>query len=1075
MAGPLASPHLASLLGHSTDAGSPAITCGEQRITHRELDARTNRIARGLARRGIGPEHIVALDIPSSIDLVVHVHAVIKAGAAYLPLDRSLPEDRLAGMLRTARPSLIISADRAPLRFEPFPAVAPADLDDHASSSASLDDPDRIAPLRPGSAAYVMFTSGSTGTPKGVVIPHAAITNQITWMCDRFPLPAGATVLHKIAPTFDVSVWELFWPLACGAHLVIADPASRNDPSYLCKLIDQHSVTHAVFVPSPLRVFAELAQSRSLETLRHILVIGEELHQETVDRLDSLCAATVHNLYGPTEAAVSATQFEAAASRACTGEGRRVVPIGHPQRDVQALLLGPGLSPSTAGPGVELYLGGVQLARGYLGQPGLTATRFVANPYGQPGSRMYRTGDLAVLSEPTGFQFLGRNDHQVKLRGHRIELGDIEHALRRHPGVSSAVVLKRTSHGGEHLDGYAALAGTASVTVPELQDHLAAVLPAHLVPARLATVTSWPLTASGKLDRSALPPISAGSDLPGDTVSLAAEEATELEATIAREMSAILRCPVSATDSFFALGGDSLSAVSLLTGLRRHFPSPPTVEELLRNPSPREIARMAGPGSHAVATSRPGMAPPPRPARIQLAPQQRRMHKHFRSHPESPMNNLIMAFHVDGQIDASALDAALLDLVERHESLRTITPCDEPAPLQVVLAAVDACRGLVRHCPPDGSALLDALRRVRDIPFDLEAEIPLRVHVLEKRDGSPRALALVVHHTACDGFSEAVLLQDLSTAYAARSRGTAPGWPRLRIEYIDFTLAQLALLGDPADPSSLAATNHRWWLDMLAGSDDHISRMLDRPRPPCRSTSAGNHAVSTKPPVLAATTLLAARNRTTRFIVVQSILAVTLAEASGSDDIVIGVPVTRRSDEDLARVVGMMIVTAPIRIRLRQGESFSSLLERVHRTCQEAFARLDIFPDALIDEHRARSANSATALAQPVPSLYNVMLAYQNYPSPSLELSGVASSLIEIPEDQARIDLQLAMHERPEAGGTVLDIAMTYATEVFDHSTIESLASRLLHNLARFCSGDETTMLIDIAPPLSSQKAVPDP
>nr|WP_225443671.1 non-ribosomal peptide synthetase [Lolliginicoccus lacisalsi] len=1070
--------HLAALLGCPPAPGSPAITCGEHHLTHRDLEARTNRVARALARRGIGPEHIVALDLPSSIDLIVHAHAVIKAGAAYLPLDRSLPEDRLTRMLRTARPSLVVTAERAPLRFQPLPAVGPADLDDHALSSAPLDDSDRIAPLRPGNAAYVMFTSGSTGTPTAVVIPHSAIANQIAWMRDRFPLAAGATVLHKIAPTFDVSVWEIFWPLASGAHLVIAAPAARNDPDHLCALIARHSVTHAVFVPSPLRVFGDIARPRALGTLRHILVIGEELHQETVDRLASRCAATVHNLYGPTEAAVSATQSEAPASRAGAGEIPRVVPIGHPQRGVQALLLGPRLSPATSGPDVELYLGGVQLARGYLGKAALTATRFVANPWGQPGSRMYRTGDLAAFSGPTGIQFLGRHDHQVKLRGHRIELGDIEHALRRHPAVSSAVVLKRASPRGEHLDAYAALTSTAPVTVAELRDHLAALLPAHLVPARLATVASWPLTASGKLDRSALPPIRTDSDHPGGPRSRAAEDTTELEAAIAREMSEILQYPATATDSFFALGGDSLSAVRLLAGLRQHFEAPPTVEDLLRNPSPREIAAMASAAARDRTASGPRNAPPPRaprPERIPLAPQQRRMHRHFRSHPESPMNNLIMAFRIDGQIDAALLEAAVLDVVEQHESLRTITPYNEPGPRQVVLSAEDACRGMVQYCRPDGSPLLDALRGVRDIPFDLEAQAPLRVHVLENEGGRARALALVVHHIACDGFSEAVLLRDLSTAYGARARGLEPGLQRLEMQYIDLALAQLLLLGDLADPGSVAATNHRWWHDMLAGATDHVSLLLDRPRPRSRDCAAGTHAVRSGPDVLAAATLLAARNGTTRFIVIQSILAITLAQASGSNDIVIGVPVTRRDDDDQARIVGMMIVTAPLRIRLRQGEAFPALLGRVHRSCREAFARLDIFPDALVDEHRARSAPSVSSRSQPAPSIYDVMLAYQNYPSPSLDLPGVASSFIDIPEDKARIDLQLAMHERPSAGGgTVLDIAITYATDVLDRSTIESLGARLLHNLARFCMSGEADS-IDLARPLSTQKAVASP
>ncbi|MFD0776015.1 amino acid adenylation domain-containing protein, partial [Streptomonospora algeriensis] len=441
--------------------GYPAVigADGGECLSRPEFDARVHRLARELIARGAGPECVVAVALPRSVDLVVALHAVVCAGAAYLPVETDQPRERVAYVLADARPALVVcrAEDAADLPEEP--ALARLLLDDPATAGRIADrsagpvaDADRRAPLLPEHPAYVLYTSGSTGRPKGVVVSHRAIVNRLVWMQGVYGLESGDRVLLKTPVSFDVSVWELFWPFAAGAGLVVAAPGGHRDPAYLAGLIRGAGVSVCHFVPSMLRVFVEEPKAAQCTSLRRVFASGEELGAEAARRFRALLpGAALANLYGPTEAAVDVTAFDTGAEE-FSGPG---VPIGRPVWNTGVYVLDERLAPVPPGVEGELYLSGVQLARGYANRPGLSAERFVADPFGGPGARMYRTGDVVRWDRAGRLVFAGRADFQVKVRGMRIELGEIEHALTARPDVAGAVVLARPGAGGDtRLVGY---------------------------------------------------------------------------------------------------------------------------------------------------------------------------------------------------------------------------------------------------------------------------------------------------------------------------------------------------------------------------------------------------------------------------------------------------------------------------------------------------------------------------------------------------------------------------------------------------------------------------------------------
>jgi nonribosomal peptide synthetase DhbF len=563
---PVAAETLTALLDAQARAtpDATALVFGRETLSYAELDARANRLARLLAARGAGPDGIVAVALPRSVELVVGLLAILKTGAAYLPLDPDYPLDRIAFMLADAKPVAVVT-DRDTAW------VVPDDADrlvlDAAETEAELAaaDPSALKAVAPDllDTAYVIYTSGSTGRPKGVAVPHGAIVNRLRWMQGEYGLAADDRVLQKTPSGFDVSVWEFFWPLIQGATLVVAKPGGHRDPAYLAEIIRDERITTLHFVPSMLHAFLQEPAAAGCTGLRRVFCSGEALPEDLAAKFhETLPPVPLHNLYGPTEAAVDVTYWE------CRRDAEPgPVPLGRPIWNTQLYVLDPGLQPVPVGVNGELYLAGANLARGYINRATLTAERFVANPYGAPGSRMYRTGDLVRWRADGTLDFLGRIDHQVKLRGFRIELGEIEAALVRSGTVLQAAVIDRTDKSGDrYLAAYVVLEAGAALDPAALRQELARHLPDYMVPATFTALDALPLTPSGKLDRKALPEPERQS-----TAGYVAPR-TPTEETLAAmwaETFGVER--VGVEDNFFELGGHSMLVAQLITRVKASF------------------------------------------------------------------------------------------------------------------------------------------------------------------------------------------------------------------------------------------------------------------------------------------------------------------------------------------------------------------------------------------------------------------------------------------------------------------------------------------------------------------------
>jgi len=564
-----------------------AVTYEQERLTYAELNGRANQLARYLGERGVGPGSVVGVFLERSLEMLVGLLGVLKAGAAYLPLDPDYPAGRLQFMLRNASPGVVLTRRRLlsvlPPGLELFVL-----LDSQWSEIAQQDASDLPAwqiGVTPQSLAYVIYTSGSTGEPKGVMTEHRAIVNRLRWMQGRYWLKPTDRVLQKTPLTFDVSVWECFWPLLSGACVVIARPYGHQDPRYLSRIICDAQITTVHFVPSMLQAFLSEPSARQCGGLRHVICSGEELPPGLLEHaLQCWPQGNFSNLYGPTEASIDVTYWECCAEK----EGSRV-PIGRPIWNTQLYVLDGALEPVPEAVVGELYIAGAGLARGYLGRPGLTAQRFVANPHGQAGSRLYRTGDLVRYREDGNLEFVGRADQQVKVRGYRIELGEIEAALRQHEQVSEAVVLARESGSGERqLVGYVVGRGAVALDARELRGYLKRVLPEYMVPAHFVQLESFPLGAHGKVDRKGLP----APDVSGQLQQQYVAARTAVEETLASIWAQMLKVErVGVQDDFFELGGDSILILRLLARIADAFKKELNILDLLAFPTVEQVAR----------------------------------------------------------------------------------------------------------------------------------------------------------------------------------------------------------------------------------------------------------------------------------------------------------------------------------------------------------------------------------------------------------------------------------------------------------------------------------------------------
>ncbi|MEU5052620.1 amino acid adenylation domain-containing protein [Streptomyces sp. NPDC021096] len=1007
-----------------------AVVFEGEELTYAELNSRANELAHRLIGTGTGPEQIVAIALPRSVELIVSLVAVLKAGAAYLPVDPDYPADRIAYMLGDAAPACVIT-DTQTLPVIPRSDVPVIVLDDHAGTTTAdtVDNPDRS--LRPGQPAYVIYTSGSTGRPKGVVVPHSGIVNRLLWMQSRYELTADDRVLQKTPSSFDVSVWEFFWPLITGARLVVAKPDGHKDPAYLTGLIRKQQVTVTHFVPSMLQTFLAHPDAGRCTTLRHVFASGEALPGPVQAQFRNTLATTpLHNLYGPTEASVDVTEWECRTEDSST----TTVPIGAPIWNTSTYVLDDRLQPVPPGTPGELYLAGTGLARGYLNRAALTAERFIADPF--TGARMYRTGDLVRHRTDGTLEYLGRTDHQVKLRGFRIELGEIEAALTAHPHVAQAVVLVREDlPGDQRLVAYVVPDEGAEPTSDALRSAIAGRLPDYMVPGTVLTLDALPLTPNGKLDRASLP----APDYAALTTNRTPRNPHE-EALCALFAEVLGLDTVGIDDNFFELGGHSLLATRLISRIRTTLGTELAIRTLFETPTAAGLADQLTEGSEA---AHPALMPAEvRPERLPLSFAQRRLW--FISQLEGPnaTYNMPLAVRLTGTLDEQALQAALHDVVTRHESLRTVFPEDtDGQPYQRILDASDL--GPVLGIAPVDAAELPALLAAEATRgFDLATDLPLRARLFTTGPDQ-HVLLLVMHHIAGDGWSMAPLAKDLSAAYAARLHGRAPAWAPLPVQYADYTLWQRELLGDENDPESLIARQLAHWQQALAGAPEELQLPADRPRPAVASYEGGTASFTVDAAVHQGLLDLAAEHRSTVFMVMQAALAALLTRLGAGEDIPIGSPVAGRTDDGLDDLVGFFSNTLVFRVDTSGRPSFADLLERVRQVDLAAFAHQHV-----PFEHVVEALNPTRSMAR--HPLFQVMFGFENNAEAVLELPGLSVGMEHVAAIRSKFDLGVHVSEQRGADGAATGLSGTFdfAKDLFDQGTVETMARRFERLLA---------------------------
>jgi amino acid adenylation domain-containing protein len=986
-----------------------ALVIGEECLTYADLDARATTLAQALLARGAGPERVVAVALPRSAELVTALLAVLKTGAAYLPLDLNHPADRVELMLTDAAPHLVVAWEGFGERL-----VRP---DETAAEPA-------VWPvISPDNPAYVIFTSGSTGRPKAVAGTQLALANRLHW---GRGLAQGVRVA-KSALTFIDGSTELLGGLVAGDPVVLADDTTATDPHALAEFVRSSGAQILTVVPSLLDSFAEDVSDSAFDSVTTWITSGEPLSEALAEKVARRWpSAKLVNLYGCSEVGGDSL------AQVCGP-----VAIGRPVANTRAYLLDAALRPVPPGVRGELYLAGAGLARGYLGRPALSAERFLADPFGAPGERMYRTGDLVRRRADGALDFLGRADQQIKIRGFRVEPGEVEAVLTADPSVARAVVIARENRLVAYVVG-------ESADPVVLRTLVATRLPEYLVPAAVVVLAELPVNANGKLDRRALPD--------PEVRTTARQARTPAEQALCELFADVLGVPaVGPDDGFFTLGGHSLLATRLVSRIRALLGVEVPIRAVFDAPTPARLASLLDPGR----TSRPALVPAHRPDVLPLSFAQQRLWFLDRLDGLSATYNIPWAWELTGPVDVDALRAALGDVVTRHEILRTVLAEDRGTPRQIVLNPGDerAHPVLVTGTATEAD-LADRVAEAAAYCFTLDAEIPVRA-TLVSAGPERHVFVLLVHHIAGDGWSLPPLKRDLDTAYAARLRGARPQWTPLPVQYADYTLWQQEMFGRSDDPDSLLGRQAAFWRDTLAGIPDELALPADRPRP-ARSTNRGAAVPFTVPgAVHRGLRDLAHGSDTSTFMVLQAALAAVLTRLGAGTDIPLGTPVAGRMDHALEDLAGFFVNTLVLRTDTGGDPTFRELLARVREADLAAYAHQD-----LPFEHLVELLNPARSLAR--HPLFQVMLAVYHSGSEPEKLLGLDASYRDTGLRPAKFDLSFDLVET--ADGIEGDLEFSF--DLFDEPTARTLTERLVRLMAAVVADpDRPLSRIDVLEP----------
>ncbi len=1010
--------------------GAVALVSGDRQVTYEELAGLARDLAGRLAAAGAGPGDLVAIQLRRSVEASAAMLGILQAGAAYLPLDPSAPRQRLDVVLEDARPRFLLAAGEADgVRLDvldPVPSPVPG-------SAAGPDD-----------LAYVLYTSGSTGRPKGVLVPHRALARHALAMARRYELAADDRVLQLASLTFDVAAEELYPSWIRGAAVVL-EPEEVPAPTEAFRRFVERERLTVLNLPSSffegwVSTLAEAA-SPPPPLLRLLIVGSEPVPERALEAWRGLAGSRVRTLngYGLTESTITSSLWEMAG---LPPSGR--VPIGRPVEGAEMLVLDPWGNPAPLGIAGELSIGGAGLALGYLGHPALTAERFVPHPFPlRMGERLLRTGDLARRLPDGDFEVLGRIDRQVKVRGFRIEPGEVEAALAAHPEVrEAAVVAHEDGRGGRRLVAYVTPRGERPPQAASLRAHLQGLLPAAMIPAAWVVLPALPRSASGKVDRRALPlPEEAAGSLSGSPSGVPRSPVEELLAGIWEEVLGLEG--VGVEDDFFALGGHSLAATRLVSRIREALGVELPLRRIFETPTPAGLAAAVeaqrAAGQAAVAPPILPLAPASRRGELPISFAQQRIWLVDRTAGgESPFYNQPAAVELRGLLQPAALAAAFAEIVRRHEALRTSFVLRGDRLVQVVGESRTLLPVVDLAALPESAREAEALRLAGEEarrPFDLARGPLLRLGLL--RLGEDRHILLfTIHHIAGDGWSMGVLVREVAALYPAFTEGRPSPLPDLPVQYADYAAWQRGWLRGEALETHLS-----YWRRALAGSPASLDLPADRPRREELTGRGARRSFRIPGALHRELRSLCRSEKVTLFMLLLAAFDVLLHRASGQDDLVVGAAVAGRNHSEVEGLVGCFINLLPLRVSLAGDPTFRELLARVREVTLGAFAHQDLPLELLASELRWERATGGRPLVQ-------VAFGVQNTPDHPAELPGLDLRVLDLDPGMARFELTLWITE--EAGG--LTAAWTWSTDLFAAATVERLYGRFEALLGRLAA-----------------------
>jgi amino acid adenylation domain-containing protein len=1001
-----------------------ALECADQRLRYDELNRRANQLAHHLIALGVKPDDRVALCMERGIGMIVGVLGILKAGAAYVPLDPDYPVERLAFMLDDSAPKALLTdaaleARLAALNPPRIVVLDGTDDDRDAIARQPEHNPDASEiGLAPRHLAYVIYTSGSTGRPKGVMVEHRQLLSSTLTRTQAYAQYERFLLLSSIA--FDSSVAGIFGTLATAGTLLIPEEASAQNLNAIAELVERRRVTTLLCVPSLARLILDGLSERDDRTLKTIIVAGESCPPALRERVAAFVPElALYNEYGPTEATVWATLHRVRADE----DG--AVPIGRPIANTRIYVLDGHGAPVPVGVAGELHIGGDGVARGYLNRPELTAERFLDDPFAsEPGARMYRTGDLGRWRPDGTLEYLGRNDFQVKLRGFRIELGEIEAKLAACDGVrEAAVIVREDSDDDRRLVAYVVMQSGAAPSAADLRDQLSQALPDYMVPSAFVNLATLPLTPNGKLDRKALPAPDQ-SAVASRAYEAPVGETERALAAIWQDLLGLER--VGRHDHFFELGGHSLLAVRLVTRLHAALGVDVALRDVFVQPTLSELARVV---SAASSSSQGAIVPVDRNGALPLSwAQQRLWFLDQLDQAAGAAYHIPTALRLSGELNHDALQAALERVVARHESLRTTFVDVEGEPRQAI-APEDAGFALIRHdlrgLDADAqSSAVDALSADEArAPFDLARGPLIRGRLLQLAEHE-HMLLVTQHHIVSDGWSIGVLVREVTALYAAFSRGAPDPLPPLPVQYADYAAWQRQWLQGDALQTQIG-----FWHAHLRGAPTLLELPTDRPRPAVQRYVGDRVDVHVPVELTAALRALSKRHGATLFMTLLAGWSTLLSRFSGQDDVVIGTPVANRQRAEIEPLIGFFVNTLALRVDLTADPSVAELLAQIKATTLGAYAHQDLPFEQVVETLQPERSLSHSPIFQ-------VLLALNNTPGgDAAELPGLRLSVIDAAQRTAQFDLALSLTETPEglAGG------LTYAADLFDRDTVERM------------------------------------